>query len=295
MPTGDGISEMKLDPQRDADSWRAFKDCMDKITNVIPGQKHNSTPIFLGATAGMRLLQWELENWVIASVYYPNFTILIDILWNIFIDFLARLILFLGLLIHSQIHIFDVMTLIHFMSSFCFALSEKDPQRSSKILASLREYLSSLPFSFQNASIITGEEEGLYGWITVNYLMGNFLEAGRSHSFTFTCTCYVKYETNTFSINVCRRTFGTPTYAQQGPGQWVPWTLAEHQHRSPLQSRMILRELTTCVSNCTATLTMYTHTVSSATVRMRLRRWLWTKWSRYAAFSFCIYEQSKIQ
>lgn len=62
------------------------------------------------------------------------------------------------------------MNMCHLVSS------EKDPQRSNDILASLREYLAALPFSFQNASIITGQEEGLYGWITVNYLMGNFLE-----------------------------------------------------------------------------------------------------------------------
>lgn len=40
----------------------------------------------------------------------------------------------------------------------------------------IRKYLSSLPFNFQNASIITGQEEGLYGWVTANYLKGNFLE-----------------------------------------------------------------------------------------------------------------------
>ncbi|XP_039972762.1 ectonucleoside triphosphate diphosphohydrolase 3 [Xiphias gladius] len=108
--TGDGISEMKVDPQKDAESWKAFQDCMDKIIKAIPAEKHNTTPLFLGATAGMRLLH------------------------------------------------------------------EKDKQRSYNIMASLREYLSSLPFSFQNASIITGQEEGLYGWITVNYLMGNFIE-----------------------------------------------------------------------------------------------------------------------
>ncbi|XP_040899851.1 ectonucleoside triphosphate diphosphohydrolase 3 [Toxotes jaculatrix] len=107
---GDGISEMRVDPQKDAESWKAFNVCMDKIVRVIPAKKHKTTPLFLGATAGMRLLQ------------------------------------------------------------------EKDEQRSNEILASLREYLSSLPFSFQNASIISGQEEGLYGWITVNYLNGNFLE-----------------------------------------------------------------------------------------------------------------------
>ncbi|XP_028984303.2 ectonucleoside triphosphate diphosphohydrolase 3 [Betta splendens] len=108
---GDGISEMKVNNnQTDAESWKAFTTCMDRIARVIPAQKHNATPLFLGATAGMRLLH------------------------------------------------------------------KKDPQRSGDILASLSKYLSALPFAFQNASIITGQEEGLYGWITVNYLMGNFLE-----------------------------------------------------------------------------------------------------------------------
>uniref|UniRef100_A0A8C2X3B8 Uncharacterized protein n=1 Tax=Cyclopterus lumpus TaxID=8103 RepID=A0A8C2X3B8_CYCLU len=39
----------------------------------------------------------------------------------------------------------------------------------------LREYLNTLPFNFQKASILSGQEEGLYGWVTVNYLMGNLL------------------------------------------------------------------------------------------------------------------------
>ena len=43
-------------------------------------------------------------------------------------------------------------------------------------MASLRKYLSSLPVNFKGASIITGQEEGLYGWVTVNYLMGNLIE-----------------------------------------------------------------------------------------------------------------------
>ncbi|XP_041650312.1 ectonucleoside triphosphate diphosphohydrolase 3 [Cheilinus undulatus] len=107
---GDGISEMKVDPEKDAKSWEAFNTCMGEIMKIIPVEKHKTTPLFLGATAGMRLLH------------------------------------------------------------------ERDEQRSNEILKNLREYLSSLPFDFQNASIITGQEEGLYGWVTVNYLMGNFLE-----------------------------------------------------------------------------------------------------------------------
>lgn len=107
---GDGISEMKTDPEKDAASWEGFKTCMDSVTKKIPAEKHESTPLFLGATAGMRLLQ------------------------------------------------------------------EKDENKSSEIMTSLREYLGSLPFAFRDASIITGQEEGLYGWITVNYLKENFLK-----------------------------------------------------------------------------------------------------------------------
>ncbi|XP_031729560.1 ectonucleoside triphosphate diphosphohydrolase 3 [Anarrhichthys ocellatus] len=107
---GAGISDMKVDPQKDAESWDGFKQCMDNVTNAIPVIKHKTTLLFLGATAGMRLLH------------------------------------------------------------------QKDEQKSNEILGSLREYLEALPFNFQNASIMSGQKEGLYGWITVNYLMGNFLE-----------------------------------------------------------------------------------------------------------------------
>lgn len=57
VPTGDGISEMKVDPQKDAKSWKAFNVCMDDIIKAVPTEKHKTTPLFLGATAGMRLLQ----------------------------------------------------------------------------------------------------------------------------------------------------------------------------------------------------------------------------------------------
>ncbi|XP_012684150.2 ectonucleoside triphosphate diphosphohydrolase 3 [Clupea harengus] len=107
---GPGISDLGLNSSQDKETWIHFKKCMAQVKQGIPASAHNSTPIFLGATAGMRLLQHQNET------------------------------------------------------------------ASNQILLDMKNYLQSLPFQFQNASIISGEEEGLYGWITVNYLMDNFLQ-----------------------------------------------------------------------------------------------------------------------
>ncbi|KAK6487277.1 ectonucleoside triphosphate diphosphohydrolase 1-like [Huso huso] len=53
-------------------------------------------------------------------------------------------------------------------------LKLQNPEGSEKVLSSVEKTLSSSPFEFQGARIITGQDEGAYGWITVNYLMGNF-------------------------------------------------------------------------------------------------------------------------
>ncbi|KAJ8354194.1 hypothetical protein SKAU_G00217610 [Synaphobranchus kaupii] len=107
---GPGISSLGLDSIQDQKSWSSLKNCAARATEAVPSSLHSTTPLFLGATAGMRLLRSENET------------------------------------------------------------------ASYEILQSLENYLRSLPFSFRNASIISGAEEGLYGWITANYLMGNFLE-----------------------------------------------------------------------------------------------------------------------
>lgn len=42
------------------------------------------------------------------------------------------------------------------------------------------------PVAFRGARIITGEEEGAYGWITINYLLESFTKVGdrqNTHSF----------------------------------------------------------------------------------------------------------------
>uniref|UniRef100_A0A8C9UYI5 Ectonucleoside triphosphate diphosphohydrolase 3 n=1 Tax=Scleropages formosus TaxID=113540 RepID=A0A8C9UYI5_SCLFO len=107
---GPGISSLGQNPAQDEASWSSMKMCMAEIMDKIPSSQQNTTPLFLGATAGMRLLR------------------------------------------------------------------QKNNTASDKILQDMREYLQRLPLSFQNASIISGEEEGLYGWITANYLKGNLIE-----------------------------------------------------------------------------------------------------------------------
>jgi len=42
--------------------------------------------------------------------------------------------------------------------------------------------LRSYPFKFTNATILGGREEGAYGWVTVNYLLENFVKVSGDSS-----------------------------------------------------------------------------------------------------------------
>ncbi|XP_068111224.1 ectonucleoside triphosphate diphosphohydrolase 1 isoform X2 [Hyperolius riggenbachi] len=102
---GNGISSYHENPIR---AGLSLQTCMDKALEHIPANKHKETPVYLGATAGMRLLR--LSNSRVAE----------------------------------------------------------------EVLVSVENTLRSFPFDFQGARIITGQEEGAYGWITINYLQENF-------------------------------------------------------------------------------------------------------------------------
>ncbi|XP_060637829.2 ectonucleoside triphosphate diphosphohydrolase 3 [Anolis sagrei] len=104
---GPGISSYGSNPQEIA---TPINDCINKVKEKIPFHLHGSTPVYLGATAGMRLLRLQNES------------------------------------------------------------------AASEVLESIQNYFTSQPFEFRGAQIITGQEEGVYGWITANYLKGNFLE-----------------------------------------------------------------------------------------------------------------------
>ncbi|XP_072279231.1 ectonucleoside triphosphate diphosphohydrolase 1 isoform X2 [Pyxicephalus adspersus] len=104
---GNGISSYNQKPENAGLSLQA---CLNKAREVIPVNKHKETPVYLGATAGMRLLR--LTN----------------------------------------------------------------SRSAEEVLTSVENTLRSSPFDFQGARIITGQEEGAYGWITINYLLGNFIQ-----------------------------------------------------------------------------------------------------------------------
>ncbi|ROI81863.1 Ectonucleoside triphosphate diphosphohydrolase 1, partial [Anabarilius grahami] len=101
---GKGISSYYANPEG---AGTSLQECMIEAKNRIPANRHNETPVYLGATAGMRLLKMEKEA------------------------------------------------------------------ASEKVLASVEHSLKTYPFSYQGARIISGQEEGAFGWITVNYLSKN--------------------------------------------------------------------------------------------------------------------------
>ncbi|XP_053306516.1 ectonucleoside triphosphate diphosphohydrolase 1 [Spea bombifrons] len=104
---GNGVSSYFKEPVK---AGLSLQTCINKAKEVIPQSQHKETPVYLGATAGMRLLR--LANHTLAD----------------------------------------------------------------EVLSSVENTLRSSPFDFQGARIITGQEEGAYGWITINYLLNNFIQ-----------------------------------------------------------------------------------------------------------------------
>ncbi|XP_026207522.1 ectonucleoside triphosphate diphosphohydrolase 1 isoform X1 [Anabas testudineus] len=98
---GPGISSYASDPWKAGES---LKECMKEAEMKVPGKRHHETPLYLGATAGMRLLNME------------------------------------------------------------------NGSASDQVFQAVEGALQKFPFSFQGARILSGQEEGAFGWVTVNYL-----------------------------------------------------------------------------------------------------------------------------
>lgn len=74
---------------------------------------------------------------------------------------------------------------------FCALHRLQNETAANEVLASIRNYFKSQPFDFRGAQIISGQEEGIYGWITANYLMGNFLEVCENKCMVFNLAIYL--------------------------------------------------------------------------------------------------------
>ncbi|XP_015734209.1 ectonucleoside triphosphate diphosphohydrolase 2 [Coturnix japonica] len=106
---GPGISSYSSKPP---DAGKSLEHCLSQAMRDVPKEKHAGTPLYLGATAGMRLLRIA------------------------------------------------------------------DPQSSDAVLSAVMATLKSYPFDFRGAKILSGEEEGVFGWVTANYLLENFIKRG---------------------------------------------------------------------------------------------------------------------
>lgn len=54
LPLGGGISSYADNPSR---AGQSLAECLDQALQEVPKERHVSTPLYLGATAGMRLLK----------------------------------------------------------------------------------------------------------------------------------------------------------------------------------------------------------------------------------------------
>ncbi|NWZ68901.1 ENTP8 diphosphohydrolase, partial [Acrocephalus arundinaceus] len=100
--SGPGISSYADDP---AGAGASLKPCLDKAMKIVPAEQQRDTPMYLGATAGMRLLR------------------------------------------------------------------EENSTKAEQVLAEVSKAIGEYPVDFCGARILTGSEEGSFGWITVNYLL----------------------------------------------------------------------------------------------------------------------------
>ncbi|XP_072851835.2 ectonucleoside triphosphate diphosphohydrolase 1 isoform X2 [Pogona vitticeps] len=139
----------------------SLKHCMDWAKEIVPQAKHHETPVYLGATAGMRLLRME------------------------------------------------------------------NAETAKRVLSAVEETLCLYPFKFQGARILSGKEEGAYGWITLNYLLGNFKEnssTGRIQDPCFQQRYERTINVSDLRINPCTASdFTPPSYSQihiEGTGDY---------------------------------------------------------------------------
>lgn len=52
------------------------------------------------------------------------------------------------------------------------------PEATARVLEAVTQTLTQYPFDFRGARILSGQDEGVFGWVTANYLLENFIKVG---------------------------------------------------------------------------------------------------------------------
>ncbi|XP_059721399.1 ectonucleoside triphosphate diphosphohydrolase 8-like isoform X3 [Haemorhous mexicanus] len=82
-------------------------------------------------------------------------------------------------------------------------LREQNSSATEQVLAEVAKTMQEYPVAFKGARILTGEEEGVYGWITINYLLDSFTKES-SPSTRVHHPCYPKGYKETVSLSSFR-------------------------------------------------------------------------------------------
>ncbi|XP_075999653.1 ectonucleoside triphosphate diphosphohydrolase 1 isoform X1 [Genypterus blacodes] len=175
---GPGISSYSSSPVKAGES---LKVCMQEAEQLVPSTRHRETPLYLGATAGMRLL--NIEN----------------------------------------------------------------SAASNRVFQAVTEALQRFPFSYEGARILSGQEEGAFGWVTVNYLDDRLMQGlettgaldlgGASTQISFVSDTYDGSESPSNSVNF--RLYGndynlyTHSFLCYGKDQALRMTLAYQTRSGP--------------------------------------------------------------
>lgn len=68
-----------------------------------------------------------------------------------------------------------------------FVRSIENSQASDKVLLAVEKALRQSPFLYQGARILSGQEEGAFGWVTVNYLDDRLTQVSAARNTVLKC------------------------------------------------------------------------------------------------------------
>uniref|UniRef100_A0A8C3S256 Ectonucleoside triphosphate diphosphohydrolase 8 n=1 Tax=Chelydra serpentina TaxID=8475 RepID=A0A8C3S256_CHESE len=80
----------------------------------------------------------------------------------------------IGMYIMSLHFLTAVDSIVLVTLSLCTPFSMENKSAADQVLSEVAKTIQQYPVNFHGARIITGEEEGAYGWITINYLLDSF-------------------------------------------------------------------------------------------------------------------------